>query len=746
MKKILLVGLCLFLCLATAGYADLQTNLVSYYKFDTGADDAHGSNDGTVDGATLTTGDGGIINEAYSFDGNAKINIPNIINGDTSYTISAWIKTTSTSTQYIFTQRDGGDDTISLVMVDGYVRGITNSNDVDVSTTTQLNDGEWHYVVFNGGSGGGHIYVDGKFNNSDTDTSGTYILDNHHSSIGYDRKDIDDYWDGKIDEVGIYSRALSELEISELYNSGAGYQYPFSFSISSNQDNYDVYMQQGATEHNFSTTDGTVDTGLDPEGIWNITIDADDSVWNNTYTNYNISESLTSNFPVLNISAYDLINSSNQIDDFNVTINTSGISQSLTTTVGQINATAAIDTYTLTLQASGYAEYENTKTITTLSNETKRDVTFYLYNSSDYTINIYDEKDGTNFDTSGPDEIKLTVYCQEDTLEYNITGYTQNITITCPWEFWKLDMIYPSSSYFRTLQPKLNSHEVNWYMIDTTEETALQIFLDMNDLTGEYSDGKVTLKKPVNESEETIIEQLFDIEDKITLYLIQNNLYTLQIYNSEGDSRTLGWFLADSAGTKTINIPDISFIPDEVYGNTLFWDWSQNQSPIKLTWQDTEAETNYVTLNIYDENYSSIYSTTTDNSSESVLIYSGNLNTSYIACLNASHSIEGQIESCKTYVGSIIPGNETITDWPGMTDNEQKLTTNTMFILLSIVILLGISQASIPAALFIEAILFLIFRLLKWVQLGNAYTDYAIVTVICIIAGFWLYLEANKKK
>jgi hypothetical protein len=35
---------------------------------------------------------------------------------------------------------------------------------------------------------------------------------------------------GSIDEVGIWSRALSSTEVTALYNSGNGFQYPFSTS------------------------------------------------------------------------------------------------------------------------------------------------------------------------------------------------------------------------------------------------------------------------------------------------------------------------------------------------------------------------------------------------------------------------------------------------------------------------------------------------------------------------------------
>src|SRR6202035_2479657 len=36
------------------------------------------------------------------------------------------------------------------------------------------------------------------------------------------------YFDGDIDEVSIWNRALTSTEVSDLYNSGGGLQYPFA--------------------------------------------------------------------------------------------------------------------------------------------------------------------------------------------------------------------------------------------------------------------------------------------------------------------------------------------------------------------------------------------------------------------------------------------------------------------------------------------------------------------------------------
>ena len=95
MKKIRLnFYVVLFVLLINNIFAQIPTNgLVAYYPFNGNANDESGSgNNGTVNGATLTTDRFGNPNSAYLFNGiNNYIIIPNvIINPNSSGTISLW--------------------------------------------------------------------------------------------------------------------------------------------------------------------------------------------------------------------------------------------------------------------------------------------------------------------------------------------------------------------------------------------------------------------------------------------------------------------------------------------------------------------------------------------------------------------------------------------------------------------------------------------------------------------------------
>src|SRR3990167_4957400 len=124
MKRIItsLAVLFTFVCILStlahtkAAFADLKDCLVAYYPFNGNANDESGNgNNGTVNGATLTTDRFGNTNKAYSFDGvNDYIDIGNNTNlkrYNTSFTVSSWIKLFSYSNSYlssIISNRDGG--------------------------------------------------------------------------------------------------------------------------------------------------------------------------------------------------------------------------------------------------------------------------------------------------------------------------------------------------------------------------------------------------------------------------------------------------------------------------------------------------------------------------------------------------------------------------------------------------------------------------------------------------------------
>jgi hypothetical protein len=202
-------------------------------KFDEGyGGTAHNSGNagstlnGTLSGATTPTwSSSGKFGKALLFNGiNSYLSVidNSAINFGTTktFSISTWIKTSSSATQRITSkfQLSGGwyiylyNSRIYSNVTDG-----VNSAENYLSTTT-LNDNAWHHVLVtytNGESAVG--YIDGKQEPSFSISTITGTMDNGENlSIGGQNQ----YFSGLMDEFKIYNFALSSNEIKQEYNKG----------------------------------------------------------------------------------------------------------------------------------------------------------------------------------------------------------------------------------------------------------------------------------------------------------------------------------------------------------------------------------------------------------------------------------------------------------------------------------------------------------------------------------------------
>ena len=106
----------------------------------------------------------------------------------------------------------------------GYVGKISFSVDYGVccqgpQSASAVNDNRWHYVVGVRNGSIAKLYIDGKLEDS-TQLSGTPDMSAAYNlTIGSDWNGYFPY-NGSIDDVRIYNRALSATEVQQLYNMG----------------------------------------------------------------------------------------------------------------------------------------------------------------------------------------------------------------------------------------------------------------------------------------------------------------------------------------------------------------------------------------------------------------------------------------------------------------------------------------------------------------------------------------------
>ena len=217
--------------------------LVVYYPFNGNANDESGNgNDGTVNGATLTTDRDGNENSSYSFDGvddfivlfeNGEINF----DATDSFSYGLWFKQgTSTENSYgnpagtILASknnvRNGTNITVGYPnnTVTFFIEGDQDLNN-SVASSSVLN--HWVYLSFVYDSSTRTLKA---FNNgSKVDelvVTESLVGDLLYNSMWIGRRTnytpLNTYVVGSIDDIGIWNRALTEEEIQNLYTSSIG--------------------------------------------------------------------------------------------------------------------------------------------------------------------------------------------------------------------------------------------------------------------------------------------------------------------------------------------------------------------------------------------------------------------------------------------------------------------------------------------------------------------------------------------
>ncbi len=213
---------------------DITTGLVGKYDFTGNANDNSGNgNNGTVNGATLTTDRFGNANSAYNFNGssnyidvlnNSSLNFSN----NTSFTISSWIKLNGSNVNYsgIVTKMDNsgngyqfvvGNTTALNKLATEFGQGGTG---VSFVGNQNLNDGNWHNVIYVADRVANTIsfYVDNVLDIQTTsaNVSAANVDNTAHLKIGVDRTMVD-YFKGTMDDIKIYNKALTTCDIDSLY-------------------------------------------------------------------------------------------------------------------------------------------------------------------------------------------------------------------------------------------------------------------------------------------------------------------------------------------------------------------------------------------------------------------------------------------------------------------------------------------------------------------------------------------------
>jgi len=226
--------------------------LVGWWGFNGNANDESGNgNHGTVNGSTLTTDRFGNQNGAYSFDGvNDFIQLPNNPSiAPQNISVSCWFKINSTTTNQtlIRLRFSGYSITYNFTFQFGSIASdklatnffITGGANYAQPFSNVVNDNNWHNIVFTFDGLIYSVYIDGNQTFSASNFGSGSLLYNNSGNgyaIGRDGDNSNWYFGGLFDDLGIWNRALTQQEITNLYNA----QSPCQVSITSQPVNQTV--------------------------------------------------------------------------------------------------------------------------------------------------------------------------------------------------------------------------------------------------------------------------------------------------------------------------------------------------------------------------------------------------------------------------------------------------------------------------------------------------------------------------
>ncbi len=227
---------------------------------------------GTISGATWVAGKSG---SGLDFDGsNDTVNFGNqaVLDLDGSFSISAWVKPEQNDAynaiagKYIWGY-------YGLYTMNGQLCGFANGSTTDASSssTATLATGVWSYVVMTFDVNGDkkvHLYINGAEVTYATQTAMVGSPANDSSSYNfYIGSDLGyRYWfNGVIDEVKIFTRALNAQEIDDTYD-GMVFSADFEAGNGSNVNDA-CYGNDGTLTEVINWTEGVSGMGLDFGGF-----------------------------------------------------------------------------------------------------------------------------------------------------------------------------------------------------------------------------------------------------------------------------------------------------------------------------------------------------------------------------------------------------------------------------------------------------------------------------------------------
>jgi hypothetical protein len=214
-----------------------EDNLAGWWKLDEGSGTTALDEMGNYNG-TLGTGNSapswitsGKIGNGLQFDGsNDYVSMGNVLNQTSSFTVAAWIypHDITTSGQRIVV-KDSSSDGWALSLGDGgsntvrfFIRDLS---EIILDSTNIIQTNAWQHIVgvYDATAGTKKLYINGSLNAGSTGLTGAPVSNTANFGIGGNPDTTANFFDGNIDNVKIYEKALTAAEVMNEYKTKQGH-------------------------------------------------------------------------------------------------------------------------------------------------------------------------------------------------------------------------------------------------------------------------------------------------------------------------------------------------------------------------------------------------------------------------------------------------------------------------------------------------------------------------------------------
>lgn len=236
------------------------TTPVAYYKLDNSSEDySTGGYDATT---TNVSYEFGRFGQAAHFSSGTFLT--SSFASLTQVTVSFWVKMTDVNTtRAFFVSRYGTNREFAVYTYDNsfvasiYYNG-NNGNATILTASDYFNDNTWHHIAYTAnGSTSPKLYIDGVESGSAQYSDATrcaYYTSSEPLSMGYSRtSSAYSSWDGRLDQVRIYSTALTDEQVTKLYNE----------KPEVDTSNFKAVLYEGNNSHNYISN-----VGFQPDLVW----------------------------------------------------------------------------------------------------------------------------------------------------------------------------------------------------------------------------------------------------------------------------------------------------------------------------------------------------------------------------------------------------------------------------------------------------------------------------------------------